>query len=104
MFHILETGPHKGALVRRQGTRHLHCIATGKGTVLVLRVAILGGCVTQPGVALPALCLVEYYKRRESLRCSVSREDSPARTGLVGRGGLQHPQSQGSDAGCCPAS
>ncbi|KAG0712812.1 hypothetical protein GWK47_017623 [Chionoecetes opilio] len=103
--HILDTRPTKVRLcwlARERG--NLHCIPTGKHR-LVLRVATLGGCRSPARWGTPCTCaLWNTTSAATSLRVSMSREDSPARTGLVGLGGLQHPPVAGLDAGCCPAS
>ncbi|KAG0714520.1 hypothetical protein GWK47_013982 [Chionoecetes opilio] len=100
MFHILETRPTKVRwcwLARERGTSTASPLVS---TVLVLRVATLGGCRNPARCGTPCTCaLWNTTSAATSLRCSVSREDSPARTGLVGLGvlgGLQHPPSQGS--------
>ncbi|KAG0727122.1 hypothetical protein GWK47_035287 [Chionoecetes opilio] len=105
MFHILETRPTKVRwcwLAQERGTSIASPLVS---TVLVLRVAILGGCRNPARCGTPCTmpCGILQAPRRPC-GVPVSREDSPARTGLVGLGGLQHPPVAGLDAGCCPAS
>ncbi|KAG0722873.1 hypothetical protein GWK47_005801 [Chionoecetes opilio] len=95
-FHLLdvrdsgrENVPHPGHaapkvrwcwLARERGTSTASPLVS---TVLVLRVATLGGCRSPARCGTPShLCLVEYHKRRDiPAVVPVSREDSPARTG-----------------------
>ncbi|KAG0701946.1 hypothetical protein GWK47_002882 [Chionoecetes opilio] len=92
MFHILETRPTKVRwcwLARERGTSTASPLVS---TVLVLRVAILGGCRNQARCGTPCTCaLWNTTSAATSLGGPVSREDSPARMGLVGLGvwGLQ---------------
>ncbi|KAG0719358.1 hypothetical protein GWK47_050643 [Chionoecetes opilio] len=97
MFHILETRPNKGALVLTARERGTPTASPRVSTVLVLRVAFLGGCSNPAKCGTPGhLCLCEYHKRHDVPAVfRVSREDTPARTGLVGLGGLQHPPVAG---------
>ncbi|KAG0716704.1 hypothetical protein GWK47_009054 [Chionoecetes opilio] len=107
MFHILERGLQRCVGAGWHGTRHLHCITTGKHPFFVLRVATLGGCRNPARCGTPCTCaLWNTQALRHPCGVPVSREDSPARTGLVGLGGSGGAAASpvaGLDAGCCPA-
>ncbi|KAG0711469.1 hypothetical protein GWK47_020546 [Chionoecetes opilio] len=105
MFHILETRPTKVRwcwLARERGTSTASPLVS---TILVLRVATLGGCRNPARCGTPCTCaLWNTTSAATSLRCS---SESRGLTGSnwAGRfGGLQHPPVAGLDAGCCPAS
>ncbi|KAG0711463.1 hypothetical protein GWK47_002285 [Chionoecetes opilio] len=107
MFHILETRPTKVRwcwLARERGTSTASPLVS---TVLVLRVATLGGCRNPARCGTPCTCaLWNTTSAATSLRCS---SESRGLTGSnwaggSGVGGLQHPQVAGLDDGCCPAS
>ncbi|KAG0718232.1 hypothetical protein GWK47_052840 [Chionoecetes opilio] len=81
MFHILETRPTGGALVLAgTETRHLQTASPLVSTVLVLRVATLGGCRNPARCGTPApVPLWNTTRGRNLLRCS---SESRGLTGL----------------------
>ncbi|KAG0721501.1 hypothetical protein GWK47_046318 [Chionoecetes opilio] len=95
---ILETRAHKGVrwcwLARESGTSTAS--PTGKKPFSCVAWRFSEAVVTQPGwhSLKPVPCGIPQAPRG-SRGVPVSREDSPARTGLVSRGGLQHPPVAG---------
>ncbi|KAG0711730.1 hypothetical protein GWK47_020006 [Chionoecetes opilio] len=83
MFHILETRPIKVRwcwLARERGTSTASPLVS---TVLVLRVATLGGCRNRTRCGTPCTCaLWNTTSAATSLRCSSESRDSPTRVGL----------------------
>ncbi|KAG0717998.1 hypothetical protein GWK47_053337 [Chionoecetes opilio] len=100
MFHILETLLTKVRwcwLARERGTSTAPPLVS---TVLMLRVATLGGCRNPAMCGTPCTCaLWKTYSPRRSCGVPACQGDSPARFRL---GDLQHPPIAGLDAGYSP--